>query len=100
MIDREVITTYKNPDGTTDYMIHCKNQGHWSKKKKEDGGYKTVVTKMYNGYILVRPRGNVAHCIYYATTDGSWQEFCEYIFNSSAVYTEVDAITEGAICKK
>ena len=101
MIDLDQITKYRNPDGTMDYMIHCKNRGHWSNiKKKEDGGYKTVVTKMYEGYILVRPRGNVAHCIYYATTDGSWQEFCDYIFNSSAVYTEVDAITEGAVCKK
>ena len=88
LINLDQITKFRNPDGTTDYMINCKNRGHWHNfKKTEDGGYKVEFTKMYNGYILVRPRGNVAHCILFATTDSSWKEECEYIFNDSAVYT-------------
>ena len=101
LINLDQITKYRNPDGTMDYLINCKNRGHWSNfKKTEDGGDTIVVTKMYEGYILVRPRGNVAHCIWLASTDNSWKEFCEYVFNSSAVFTDVDAITEGAVCKK
>lgn len=100
-INRDVITKYQNPDGTTDYLLDCKNMAHWGNiKKTADGGYEAPVTKMYQGYILVRPRGNVAHCICYATTDASWKELSEYIFNSSAVFTDVDAITEGAVCRK
>lgn len=100
LINRDVITKYQNPDGTVDYLINCMNRFHWSCIKKTDNGYEVDIKKMYKGYILVRPRGNVAHCICYATTDESWEELCQYIFNSSAVLTDVDGITEGAICKK
>lgn len=99
-INRDRITKYKNPDGTMDYLLDCKNMGHWGNIKKTEDGHEMSVHKMYQGYILVRPRGNVAHCIFYATTDSSWEGLCSYVFNSSAVLTEVEDITEGAICRK
>ena len=50
MIDLDQITKYRNPDGTTDYLIDCKNRGHWSNfKKTEDGRHTVEVTKMYEG---------------------------------------------------
>ena len=99
-INRDIITTYKNPDGTIDYLLDCKNMGHWGNIKKTESGFEAPVHKMYQGYILVRPRGKVAHCICYATTDSSWKEMCAYIFNYSAVFTDVEDITEGFVCKK
>ena len=100
LVEREKITKYKNPDGTTDYLLTCHNRGHWGNIKKTGNGYETSFKKMYEGYILVRPRGNVAHCIFYATTDPLWKEMCAYIFNYSAVLTDVEDITEGFVCKK
>ena len=100
LVEREKLTKYKNPDGTTDYLLTCHNRGHWGNIKKTENGYETSFKKMYEGYILVRPRGNVAHCVFYATTDPLWKEMCAYVFDSSAVFTEVEDITEGAVCRK
>ena len=99
-INRDVITKYQNPDGTVDYLINCNNLGHWSCIKKTDNGYDVDINKMYSGYILVRPRGNVAHCICYATTDEEWDGESKYVMIESATLTDVEDITEGAICKK
>ena len=94
-------TKYKNSDGTIEYLLDCKNMGHWGNiKKTADGGYEAPVTKMYGGYILVRPKGNVAHCIFYASTGDECYGESEYVLIESAEYTDVQDITEGAICKK
>ena len=100
LINRDVITKYQNPDGTVDYLINCMNRFHWSCIKKTDKGYEVDIKKMYQGYILVRPRGNVAHCICYATTDEEWDGESKYVMIESATLTDVEDITEGAICKK
>ncbi len=100
MINRDVITRYKNPDGTTDYLITCINRGHWGNIKKTENGYESSFHKMYRGYILVRPRGNVAHCICYATTDDGYEGESQYVLIESGEYTEVEDITEGAVCRK
>ena len=100
-INRDRITKYKNSDGTIEYLLDCKNMGHWGNiKKTADGGYEAPVTKMYGGYILVRPKGNVAHCIFYASTGDECYGESEYVLIESAEYTDVQDITEGAICKK
>ena len=100
-INLDVITKYQNPDGTVDYLLTVSNRGHWGNvEKKENGEYSLVEKKRYQGYILVRPRGDVAHCVCYATTDEDWEELGDYIFNSSAVLTDVKDITEGTVCKK
>lgn len=89
-VDNKSIINLVNNDGTVDYLLTVLDDNHWA--DSEGANY------AYGGRVLLRPRGDVVHCVMFTCSDLENDKLMDYVFFNSLKMTDVDEITEGEVC--